>query len=529
MANIILTSLKLDKVSNDIKNYNYQDKDGNTKAFSGFNSAEAGAKYVISNKKVDKIYIFGPDELLPNQGNKIIVNKNSKDTLKTGENSLNNFCYGISKFLNNEEEAKPETSNDSICVEYFKVNTTTKEDKAQGMNDILQIINKEFTDSVYISMEIQTIEPIAFYTLISFVSIFNSITKKIDFDTMYMTNDKEIIDVSNELIVSEFVSGVDAFIKHGKVDIIEKLCSEINIKSPLLKKLLMAIQYVDVGISLNNVCELRKGIYAIYLISKEKLEDDIDPVDKFVFMTIMNALLIDMKGIIEDGEINLPEFVLWTLRKGCYQQTLTIIEALLPEDIVTRGIYYYAQNEVEKEAIMENWNERYWRESSKNRYVYNDLNHMYIKTYLKDEINFKQPRNAQNAEFARKKIEQLDKKYEKYVKAYTNVSDTSILQKILENYYCIGTFRNTISHAESTGFEKKPLDELTESTSFDEVSEVINNCIEPYKQACEEIKNNKNVIQPVIISNSEFKDYRNNHNIYKNNDTKHTSDSNKQN
>lgn len=41
----------------------------------------------------------------------------------------------------------------------------------------------------------------------------------------------------------------------------------------------------------------------------------------------------------------LYDLLKWTLKKGFYQQTLTIFESKIPNEIVERGIYYYAKNE----------------------------------------------------------------------------------------------------------------------------------------------------------------------------------------
>lgn len=433
-------------------------------------------------------------------------------------NGIQSYFYST---ISEENKMKALDENSELDIEYIEIDDDN--DYVYGFEDFAKSLYRIINDpdcQYTVNVDTQEISSIDSHTLLTFISMAGTIRKNVDFNFLISFSRSvenfclEIKDESEKYEITNLLTGIQSLIQHGKIDLIKDYCKSINYKSVILGKLLLGLEYIDAGVSLNNISDLQYGIQVIKLLQKQKIEDDANEYDSLAYSCISLAIKNDFAEILESDDIDILELIAWAFRKDYYQQALTMIESLTPDDFVKSGIYYYAKSENEIEPIMAHWNELYWKENSKNRYIYDDLDHMYIKSYGK-EYSKGNSKDEKNISFAKLKIDQLTKANEKLILAYTNCTNNDLLYNLLYNYYNIGTLRNRVNHANSTGEIPTDTNNLVENKTSEELCSAIKAFINSYYEIRKNVNENKNASKPILISPSQFKEYRNAHKIEK--------------
>lgn len=318
----------------------------------------------------------------------------------------------------------------------------------------------------------------------------------------------QIADAFESYHVQKLVEAIDLFLDYGKVTAIKEYWKSLNVKYDTIDVLFAAMNCVDEGITLCNIDLIIYGIKFIKKVAKEYIESG--RIENIYYDFIINSIIADYGDMINKDDVYLYDLLKWTLKKGFYQQTLTIIESKVPDDMVERGIYYYAKNKNDIEDFLKHLNVQYWNEQIKMRWVFNDVNHYFIKNYGRFAIDNRQKPDFVAKDFAHFKVEVLKGENKDVAKAYSDLNNDNLLEDLFYSYYRIGYLRNQVNHAVVL---EKELDEkiiLSRKDFRNELTTELNNFIEIYTNACNKVKCN---IKPLVIKGVQVKGYARNHEL----------------
>ncbi|MDO4739417.1 MAG: TM1812 family CRISPR-associated protein [Eubacteriales bacterium] len=312
--------------------------------------------------------------------------------------------------------------------------------------------------------------------------------------------------------VETLLSGMQAFVRYGKMELLEEFCTRHEVKDPAVLNLLKAMKYVDVGVSMCNMSDLTYGIQALKMIFRRMNEQPRRSTDTgtSLFSVLRQGIERDYGDLLEGEEVSVPALISWALRKQFYQQALTMIEALVPSDIVRRGIYYYARSVEDVGKALESWNLLFWNEIPKCRYVFNDLDHFFLKNYPRSVINNRQPREKVSQDLSQVLVDQLHGAYPMLCNTYSDLGDDNMLYDIFLHYYEIGNLRNQVSHARSEERALAHQEELHENENFLLLQKAIERFLRIYRAACAKVQK---TAEPICISGWQFRAYTAEHRL----------------
>ena len=162
----------------------------------------------------------------------------------------------------------------------------------------------------------------------------------------------EIVDETLRYSITDLVSGMNAFIRYGKAAQLQEYFRETKQNYKKLNALLDAMASIDKSITSCDIHRMEEGI--------KKLKDSLrkknqGPADRNaeIFSVLEEGIRRDYGSLLDtDESINYIDLIRWALRKDFFQQALTVVEAKLPEQLVSRGILYYPK---EQESRLENY------------------------------------------------------------------------------------------------------------------------------------------------------------------------------
>ena len=391
-------------------------------------------------------------------------------------------------------------------------------DGTLSMEDIRNIVNTTLNDhhgSINLCMDIQGLSAIDGKTLITTFLLMN---RRIGYscDVCGLINsymDPEafsgmITNVLRSYEIQNLISGIDVFLEYGKVDLLKSYWNSLHVSDPDSNRLFYGMDAIDEGIALCNVDLIECGINIIRQVMKHP---KCAPEDRNIYMDIiMSAISSDYGPLLKGDDLSIAELLKWSLRKGLYQQTLTIIESKVPGDIVKRGIYYYARNEEDIKAFMKDLNYLYWNESAKMRWAFSDIDHFFIKSYGRSFVDFRQKPDIVARDLAKLRLDALHGRNENLLPAYSELNNDDLLFELLLGYYRIGNLRNQVNHAIVE--EVNPdTDELApRKDSRTELNLELKKFIGLYSSACNKTQKEH---EPVLLSPAKMKSYSRNHQL----------------
>ena len=317
-----------------------------------------------------------------------------------------------------------------------------------------------------------------------------------------------VLDLRKSYDITKLMSGIDLFLEYGKDAQLKEFWSSLNVIDPNAERLFNAMDCIDEGVSLCIVDLISYGINIIRSLVK-KLKDK--HTDNIYLEIILNAIKADYGSLLEGDELSVPELLKWCLRKGFYQQLLTIIESKVPYDIVKRGIYYYARDSKDIDAFRQELNVMYWNQLPTMRWSYNDIEHYFIKFYGRHVVDFRQSKDAVARDYAKLRVDALHGKVEGIVPAFSYLKDDALLYELLLSYYKIGNLRNAVNHAV---IEENALEDGEEFEHKDNrilLGDAIGKFIKLYCSACEKAVPDKNV--PQFLDADRFRSYAKKHEL----------------
>ena len=402
--------------------------------------------------------------------------------------------------------------NEDIAVQFCITNRVgEKRVRLGNLPNILEML-QEGSDAVNVYVDLQGLDMADPHTLINVLFMLQSERKnKINIEEIITTTYRPALftnpieDQKNRLELSELLSGMDAFLKYGKVDSIRDYWQSRNIEDKHIDKLIYAMQMVDIGITLCSVTDLENGIRMLKSVFADKTKHS-EAIESMIFNILETGIRNDYGNLLKGPEINNLVLIKWAMRKHFYQQALTIIESRVPYDLVRSGVFYYARNEEEKQEFLHRMSELYWKTPSKDRYQFDDLSHYFIKFYRRREAYQKKTPTPLET-YVDLRLDELFEEDAPY-RVYTNANGKRpAFKEFFMAYLRIGNIRNQISHAQEVDLTGEDWDvsQISEKVNILETS--INDFVLLYEKVRTGI--NKKNINEWMVTQEEFKEYRN--------------------
>ena len=153
-----------------------------------------------------------------------------------------------------------------------------------------------------------------------------------------------IVDESQRYRVTDLVSGMNAFVRYGKVDMIQSYCKDMGIKKGTsVDKLVSHMVDIDDAISVCNMQALPIAIQqlrnCLNSYNNFGMTGTLESRDKLyvenVFMILKDGIQKDYGRLLEtkgaNDEVDQLELISWCARKGFVQQALTLVQDKMPE------------------------------------------------------------------------------------------------------------------------------------------------------------------------------------------------------
>lgn len=174
--------------------------------------------------------------------------------------------------------------------------------------------------------------------------------------------------------ISDLVSGMNAFASYGKTGVLRNYFTGRGI-SPAQKTLLEAMEEIDHAITLCDIDQLERGIQT--LKSSLHTDEKTDSGTSELISVLSDGIRRDYGKLLDDSisaAERTMELIKWAFRKDLLQQTLTIIEAKIPDLLVDNGLLYFPSDEAERMDII--------KDSDKDALKWQSLNTYFIKGYF---------------------------------------------------------------------------------------------------------------------------------------------------
>ncbi|MBO5554026.1 MAG: hypothetical protein J5941_00735, partial [Solobacterium sp.] len=239
---------------------------------------------------------------------------------------------------------------------------------AENVAQIVSVLNAIDAEEVNIYMDMQGLASAEGYTILAVLSMLsndqNSRIGISEIITSHYRPGRFANPIDNREMkrydINNLVSGMNAFIRYGKVDEIQAYWDSRGIENPHVDSLLYAMRRVDEGISLCNTGDLESGINMLKDVFSKTPKEELPEVESNIFRILEDTIRQDYGAILEGDSVDPVELVRWAMRKKFYQQSLTIIESRLPQNIVDSGIFYYAADPDSRAKFLEEINLLYW-------------------------------------------------------------------------------------------------------------------------------------------------------------------------
>ena len=573
MKNILITTLGYSTQKDALDYFVYTDENGEKLYCTGISMAEAGTKYILSKNRIDEILVVANSTAVNEYDNteplplKEAVIEKMSDISKLSEYGF--YQYRIQQFLDGLDidlfeimENTPENVNKDFslfkemtpseyseikssmtdeafnyqcAVSYLDLNSRYKmypleinqkvtirflpvignnygqfeEEYEAIINNLLSLRN----DDLKLYIDLQGFDFNEAFSLYNMISIYSeSINNKVELAGIIQSSYDPNIPVNpikNEwqrYEIQKLLAGINTFLTYGKSTDICKYWSQRSQKIPSLDALIEGIKYVDEGVTFCNIPIIRYGISVI----RESLKDESD--NRNTAYIVMKSLIEkDYGDLLQDDTASIPALLKWTVNKKMFQQALSIIESHIPEDMVDRGIFYYAKDPSDLEAVKKELNISYWNESYKCRYAFNDIDHYMLKNYGRNFINNRQGKAMIERDMASLSIRRIHGAGKDILPAYSDLDDDNSLFELLKAYFHIGNLRNQVCHAIAPQTAGNHASTVTTENNTELISKSLSQFVNMYIAVCDQMNNPD--YAPVKLTNEDFRSYTASHQL----------------
>lgn len=410
--------------------------------------------------------------------------------------------YYLYESLSSDNKLQPVVSDRKIALEFVPLKTRKNNKEEENLTGIVNAIIKDGKQDLYIDM--QGGSRTDGYVRNAVLSILNNEDSRrieicrivaTDFSPVNFVN--PIVDETKRYQITDLVSGMNAFIQYGRADLIEKYVREANIKEKNTIQLVNQMVLIDHSLSVCNIEDLIRSIRGLRDIFKNKNDKEED----MIFEILEEGIRSDYQELLDSKDGDYISLAKWALRKNFIQQAMTIVEAKMPEELVRRGILYYAKDEDEL-TYSRNVVNQQKQINGNDKQAQNqmeDINRFFIKYYFcynkKDDvydyipdstgdfIDFGENDGPQDA--AIRYLYENDGKCEGCLHVYTKMNSIQGAIQVRNKYMKFATARNELNHASVNiknlcgvlGVRYVP---ENKKTAYDIISECLHNFLQWY-------------------------------------------------
>lgn len=267
-----------------------------------------------------------------------------------------------------------------------------------------------------------------------------------------------IINETSRYRITDLIAGMNAFLRYGKADIIKDYWNTQKSNDRSVTDLINTMQKIDEALSLCNVVSLQNQIKGLSeLLSEEKDESAGTDADA-IFTILKDGIRNDYGNILSGKDVDASELVKWARRKGLFQQAVTIIESLIPSEIVRKGILYYCTTDSQVDAVRIFFMQEREKLNRKEKYKLSNVDHYFLKDLAFDRIRAdnsiksEDKRSVQAGTMARScYMDAPDTRYigiRTYTDCAQNQNGENAITELLRSYYECSFIRNKINHAD---------------------------------------------------------------------------------
>ena len=395
--NVLLTTLStLDFERAKLSAYFYEENTGEKIYCNGISAQEPGSKYILSKYQIDQIVVVGTKQTINDsedeKDEKVVSNlkaesdkyfqehKNCRDEdlMPKDMSAFKFYKLRIGSFLSGEkwedlseyekEQSKKSKDKDGKEQDSYTLYMNNKkmvpldvnkeraigvkfvaeQDDKEQKDNILGIVNTilgistDPEEEICLYMDMQGGNRTSGFVRNAVVSILNNqTTSRVSLKFIVATNfngstisENEIVDETRRYKITDLVSGMNAFLRYGKADMIKQYCRELQVEetSPV-GKLVTTMDAIDSAISLCNMDALVKKIGELkqLFLTQETFNEDNRDLD--VFQILLDGIRRDYGGLLEgkkDDQLDYIDLIEWCTRKGLLQQALTLVEDKMP-------------------------------------------------------------------------------------------------------------------------------------------------------------------------------------------------------
>ncbi|MBQ9061173.1 MAG: hypothetical protein IJ128_08515 [Firmicutes bacterium] len=319
--------------------------------------------------------------------------------------------------------------NEDVLVRFIP--TSLLEDGKLPIDNMLQIVHSiinEHDDDINLYVALNSDDLTDNFVLLNILDIIEVMPEsRVTVRDILTTSDArdelagEVSDDAEFLGVSELVAATRTFLKYGKVDMIVDFWERSGVHNERIESMIYAMRSIDIGISLCLIKEIESGITALRDIFASGTDMGGKDYYSRLYSLIAEAIVRVYGSLLQGNEIRFIDLVKWAAGKKFYQQTLTLIESRAPRDFVSKGIFFYCDDEEKAEHVTELFAE--FRNTLKpfEYYMMDDLDHYFVKIY--DRRVHRRKGNDQQRSYAAYRTAQLDNKDPARCTAYTVCED----------------------------------------------------------------------------------------------------------
>lgn len=410
--------------------------------------------------------------------------------------------------------------NDGLLISFIPSDRDEGTKIASGDNivKIVQSLYKSDDVKINLYVDMQGLESSAGYSILAVLSILcgeagsNFEIKEII--TSHRSKDLFATPIDNNEMaryeINTLMSGMEAFIKYGKVSIIENYWKKTGIKNDHIDRLVNAMRWVDDGISLCNISDLEYGIRLLKEVFKDPFMGELPEFESNVFQILERGIRNDYGALLTEKELNCITLIKWAFRKKFYQQCITIIESRIPEELVERGIFYYWETDKDKEQFLKAMNYEFYDTPIRDRYSFKALSHHYVKFHVRGHVHPKRGEDLSRV-YLDYRLKQLRENKPNIAPLHSIIANhMKELDDLIYSYYYLGMVRNTVNHAAESDEERGETNERIEL-----VDRTITDFVDKYEKVIEIIKSKGlENFRTRTVSADEFREYTFEHKLF---------------
>ena len=321
----------------------------------------------------------------------------------------------------------------------------------------------------------------------------------------YKNLNAEICDSTNVFDVSKLAAGIQAFLNYGKADKIVEIWERSGGQDKRVSGMIYAIRRVDMGLSMCNMQEVEKGILRLRELFRSDSRWNELSYEGALFNVIAESIKKDYGVLLEgDGEIPFIDLLKWAYRHQFYQQTLTLIESKVPDQLVNSGIFYYCGDEGEAGHVTELFAQQRLLLKPFESHKMDDINYYFIKYYDRGRVARGRDKDIPEA-YAALRTKSVENKNPNLISGRTACDNMQTLHNLLYAYYHVCIVRNKINHADAAAMAEQRLSvlESDESSALIWLKDSVNFFIKSYEAAMKELEGKTPHV--VLISSDEVR------------------------